>query len=95
MDVLDFPRLVTIIAIILMMVAVIDHGSQCPVAPPVSAFASSPVSHNGGGPHAIIRVQGLSVLRAGRVVEDAPAGRLDEHALEQIYAREAAAGSLS
>jgi phosphonate transport system permease protein len=28
MDLLDFPRLVTIIAIILVMVTVIDHGSQ-------------------------------------------------------------------
>ncbi len=29
----------------------------------------------------------IIALRAGRVVEDAPAGRLDERALEQIYAR--------
>jgi phosphonate transport system permease protein len=28
MDLLDFPRLLTIIAIILVMVTVIDHGSQ-------------------------------------------------------------------
>ena len=35
----------------------------------------------------------IIALRAGRVVEDAPTGRLDERALEQIYARATPAGA--
>ena len=35
----------------------------------------------------------IIALRAGRVIEDAPAGRLDTRSLEQIYARDTQVGS--
>jgi phosphonate transport system ATP-binding protein len=43
---------------------------------------------------AIAYADRIIALRAGRVVEDAPAGRLDARALEQIYGRAAPAGAV-
>ena len=43
---------------------------------------------------AVAYAERIIALRSGRVVEDAPAGRLDERTLEQIYARTAPAGTV-